>query len=111
MASDSMPIIEGIPGSDAAATKRGFLYQDLATALAWVRLTDEQTLFVEAAEDMAVAREGSADVHQIRDVARPLTLKGALPFLENALQLRERNPRRRLRFTRQSRSAFDSPSG
>jgi hypothetical protein len=98
MASDSMPIIEGIPGSDAAATKRGFLYQDLATALAWVRLTDEQALFVEAAEDMAVAREGSADVHQIRDVARPLTLKGALPFLENALQIRERNPRRSLRF-------------
>lgn len=98
MTSDSMPIIEGIPGSDAAATKRGFLYQDLATALAWVRLTDEQTLFVEAAEDMAVAREKSADVHQFRDVARRLTLKGALPFLENALELCERNPRRRLLF-------------
>lgn len=96
--SDSMPMIEGIPGSDAAATKRGFLYQDLATALAWVRLTDEQTLFVEAAEDMAVARAGSADVHQFRDVVRPLTLRGALPFLENALQLIERNPRRSLRF-------------
>lgn len=96
--SGSIPPIEGVPGADAAATKRGFLYQDLATALAWVRLTDEQTLFVEAAEDMAVAREENADVHQFRDVVRPLTLKGALPFLENALHIRERNPRRRLRF-------------
>jgi len=45
--SDNTPMIEGIPGSDATATKRGFFYQDLATAQAWVRLTDEETLFVE----------------------------------------------------------------
>lgn len=83
--------IEGVPGTDASASKRGYYYQDVATALAWVQLQAGQTLYVEVAEDYATELDGRAEVNQVRDIKAPLTLLRILPFLEHVVELLERN--------------------
>ncbi len=97
-----------MPGTDASATKRGYYYQDIVTALAWVRLLENQTLLVEVAEDYAIDSQAAAEVHQVRDVADPLTLRGAVSFLENAVALIERNKDRLLTFVYRTTAAMSS---
>lgn len=93
-----MQPIEGVPGTDAVSSKRGYYYQDVATALAWLRLGAGQTLRVEVAEDYALEHDDAGEVNQIRDVKAPITLVKVIPFLENVVQLLEQNQARRLSF-------------
>lgn len=104
----------GIPGRDAAASKAGFLYQDYATALAWLRLKPNELLRVETAEDFAEQTESGAVLTQVKRVKRSLTLAVALPFLDDVLQHIDSNPSQTLSFVylttasvaRESRSIF-----
>lgn len=90
--------LKGVPGTEAVGSKRGYYYQDVATALAWVDLLDGETLVVEVAEDLAVDMGDEAVVHQLKHLAAPATLNSVLEFLDRALELRERNPGKRLAF-------------
>lgn len=42
--SPQAPRLEGVPGTEAVGSKRGYYYQDVATALAWTHLRDGETL-------------------------------------------------------------------
>ncbi|TLX20773.1 hypothetical protein [Thermomonas fusca] len=92
------PRLEGVPGTEAIGSKRGYYYQDVATALAWAQLRDGETLVVEVAEDLAVVRGDGAEIHQLKHLAAPTTLNSALEFLDRVVELRERNPGKRLAF-------------
>lgn len=101
--------IEGIAGTDATASKRGYYYQDVATALAWLRLQSDQTLHIEKAEDYAVEEGERLDVHQLRNVKSPLTLSTALAFLEHVVKLIELNPNHVLSFVYRTTSCVNPP--
>lgn len=88
----------GIPGRDAAAAKAGFLYQDCATALAWLRLKPNELLHIETAEDLAEQTESGATLTQVKRVKRSITLVVALPFLNDVLQHIDSNPSQALSF-------------
>jgi len=90
--------LEGVPGTEAVGSKRGYYYQDVATALAWAHLRDGETLVVEVAEDLAVDMGNEAVVHQVKHLAASATLNSVLDFLDRALELRELNPDKRLAF-------------
>lgn len=98
--------LEGVAGTEATASKRGYYYQDVVTALAWTRLVEGQTLLVEVAEDYAVATHDHAEISQVRDVAASLTLARAIPFLENAIVMIEGNADRRLSFVYRTTSSI-----
>lgn len=82
----------GIVGTAAHASKGGYYYQDLATALAWARLEPGELLHVEIAEDYAVSSRLESTVVQVKHVANSLTLVQAVAQLERFLQIREQNP-------------------
>ncbi len=88
----------GIPGRDAAASKAGFLYQDYATALAWLRLKPNELLRIETAEDFAEQTDSGATLTQVKRVKRSLTLAVALPFLDDVLRHIISNPSQALSF-------------
>lgn len=90
--------LEGVPGTEAVGSKRGYYYQDVATALAWAQLRDGETLVVEVAEDLAVDMGNEAVIHQVKHLAASATLNSVLEFLDRALELRELNPGKRLAF-------------
>ncbi|APP85573.1 hypothetical protein BI317_16730 [Xanthomonas hortorum pv. gardneri] len=88
----------GIPGRDAVASKTGYLYQDYATALAWLRLKPNELLRIETAEDFAKQTESGATLTQVKRVKSSLTLVVALPFLDDVLHHISRNPSKILSF-------------
>lgn len=88
----SLDAVHGVPGTDAVAAKRGYEYQDVATALAWVALRPEQVLHVEVAEDFALQTQDWVEANQVRNTAASLTLTSALDAIDRLLALREQNP-------------------
>jgi hypothetical protein len=95
---DSTRWLTGVAGTDAASAKRGFLYQDIVTALAWTRLERGQDLRIEVAEDYAIEEPEQAVVAQVKHVVEPVTLVSALPFIDRVLQLQQENSGRDLAF-------------
>lgn len=84
--------LQGVPGTDAVASKRGYYYQDVVTALAWLKLRPGEILRVEVLEDLAVDDGAIVNVEQVRHVSTNLTLTGAITYLERVLDIAARNP-------------------
>ncbi len=84
--------LQGVPGTDAVASKRGYYYQDVVTGLAWLRLQPGEILRVEDLEDLAVDDGATVNVEQVRHVSASLTLIGAITYLERVLDIAARNP-------------------
>jgi hypothetical protein len=83
--------LQGVPGTDAVASKRGYYYQDVVTALAWLRLKPSEILRVEDLEDFSVDDGTTVKVEQVRHVSASLTLVGAVEYLERVLDIASRN--------------------
>lgn len=83
----------GDPSREATASRRGYLYQDYRAALAWMELRQDQVLFLEIAEDVAIATPDSVNAIQVKDVADTLTLlePGARRAIESFIDLRAKN--------------------
>lgn len=96
--SEQNPRLEGVPGTEAVASKHGYYYQDVATALAWTHLAPTETLFVEVAEDYAIGERNGTDVHQFKHQEASITLLSVLDFLDRVFDLRERNASKSLTF-------------
>jgi len=112
------PPLEGIPGREADAAQRGFFYQALVAALAWVRLRPNEELLIESPEDLTVAADGAADLRQVKDRTDTLTLNGVIGWLGTVVQLQARNPDYELTFAYISTSTIglerakkDQPNG
>lgn len=67
-----------IPGAalanQAVDSLRGYAYQALATALAWIDLPDRATLYLEVAEDYALVANQALEIVQVKDTHKTGTL-------------------------------------
>ena len=60
---------EGDTARQAVASLRGYAYQVLASALAWVDISDTEHVYLEVAEDYALATRECLDAVQVKDTA------------------------------------------
>lgn len=88
----------GDPAREAVASLRGYGYQLYASALAWLRLSDSETLFLEVAEDYATVVGDVLAGVQVKDTAGSgsLTINspGVTASLNAYVDLVARNTRR-----------------
>ena len=91
---DTVP--EGDAARQAVDSLRGYAYQALAAALAWLDIDEHGRLFLEVAEDYAIIAKDALDAVQVKDTERSgsITLNSA--SVRNAVaafvDLTERNP-------------------
>lgn len=82
----------GDPNREAIASLRGYTYQLYASVLAWLRLGDGETLYLEVAEDYAVAAAGALEGVQVRDTpSSTITIRSVAPTIDAFVDLVERN--------------------
>ena len=110
------------PARNAIHAIRGYEYQALAAALAWIDLDDDGLLYLEVAEDYAEVIDSAINAVQVKDTrsSGPVTLNTAdvRNAIASFIDLTERNPSRpvQLRFLTTSaigleRSNSDRPGG
>ena len=89
-----------VPKSDAARQAvdalRGYVYQALAAALAWLEIDENEKLFLEVAEDYAVMAKSALGAVQVKDTRQSGSITLNSPSVRNAvaafIDLVERNP-------------------
>jgi|MDTG01.1.fsa_nt_gb hypothetical protein len=92
--------ISGDPTKQAINALRGYAYQIYVSAIAWLQLRENQELYLEVAEDYAVAANGALNAVQVKDTAASgsvtLGSSQAAALLDSLIQLKQRNPDRRV---------------
>jgi hypothetical protein len=90
----------GDPAGQAIAALRGYAYQLYASGLAWCDLKLGEQLYLEVAEDYAVATDEALRAVQVRNTTATATLKthGVRDALDHFVDLIERNPGRQVQF-------------
>ena len=87
---------EGDAARQAVDSLRGYAYQALATALAWLDIDEHGRLFLEVAEDYAIIAGQALDAVQVKDTERSGSITLNSPSVRNAVaafvDLTERNP-------------------
>lgn len=88
----------GDPSRRAVESLRGYAYQLYASGIAWLSLADDAVLFVEVAEDYAVAVGQALRGTQVKatDAAITLNSKSVQQAINSLFDLRERNPGKRV---------------
>lgn len=85
----------GDPSREAVASLRGYAYQLYTSALAWIDLRNQEELYLEVAEDYAVAAHDALKAVQVKDTG-PSTVtinsEGVQEALDAFVDLVERNP-------------------
>jgi hypothetical protein len=89
---------QGDPSTQAIASLRGYAYQLYASAVTWVSLSPDDELYLEVAEDYAVAARQVLDAVQVKDTEAKVTLnsENARAALDHFVGLVEANPGRRV---------------
>jgi len=89
---------KGDVARQATAALRGYGYQLYASGLAWLSLGDGEILYLEVAEDYAVATRGALAGTQVRDTggSANITLQSAdvRAMIDSFVDLVQRNPKR-----------------
>ena len=92
--------IQGDPTRQAMDSLRGYVYQIYATSLAWMALRADEVLFVEVAEDYAVAVAEAMTGTQVRDTAKSgsfvLTSDKGAETINSLFELQKLNPDKRV---------------
>jgi hypothetical protein len=87
---------------EASSSIRGYIYQAYQSVLAWMRLGEEEVLYLEAAEDFDVYEHDSAVVTQVKDTAGSgsITLRSAdvIEAINNYWHHKQLNPGKTIRF-------------
>ena len=78
----------------------GYAYQLYQTVSAWIELEANELLFVEVAEDFAIAAQERLEGVQVRRTAGSITLRTnyVIETINNFWTLKEKNPRQRVTF-------------
>src|SRR5208282_410363 len=86
----------GDPSAQAIASLRGYAYQLYASGLAWLDLRPGQELYLEVAQDYAVATREALRAVQVKDTAAKVTINSEdiRDTLDGFVDLVERNPGR-----------------
>ena len=64
----------GDTAREAIDSLRGYVYQVYQSALAWTELNDDEFLFLEVAEDYAVAAKDALQAVQVKETAGRVTI-------------------------------------
>src|ERR1700722_19196300 len=86
----------GAPAAQAVASLRGYAYQLYASGLAWLDLRPGQQLFLEVAQDYAVATQQALSAVQVKATTAKVTINSedVREALDGFVDLVERNPSR-----------------
>jgi hypothetical protein len=85
----------GDPSREAVASLRGYAYQLYSSTLAWIDLRPADELYLEVAEDYAVAAQGALKAVQVKDTGSStvtINSEGIREALDSFVNLVERNP-------------------
>lgn len=87
----------GDPDRQAISALRGYIYQLYASALAWLRLADGETLYLEVAEDYAVAAADALQGVQVKDApSSSITIRSVASTIDAFVDLVARNSDRQV---------------
>jgi len=99
----------------AVASIRGYVYQIVASALAWTALAQDEVLLLEVADDFAVMTREALTLTQVKDVAAgaatTLRTTGVVDTINAFWRLRSANRARRVRAVYMTTSAFGRERG
>jgi hypothetical protein len=76
---------EGDTARQAVDSLRGYAYQVLASALAWVDIAETEHLYLEVAEDYAILARDTLDAVQVKDTAPSGTVTLNSVSIRNAI--------------------------
>jgi hypothetical protein len=102
MNSPFLPSTSNIPQADpagqAVASLKGYAYQIYASALAWLSLGDNEALYLEVAQDYAIAAKQALKAVQVKDTQARITINSASiqQAIDDFVDLVKRNPGRRV---------------
>lgn len=93
---ESTPV--GDPSRDAVAALHGYAYQLYSSALAWLDLQPSEELFLEVAEDYAIAAAGALVAVQVKDTDQVSTInaQGVKDTIDGFVNLVDLNPTRKV---------------
>jgi len=88
------------PKREATDAIRGYVYQAYQSLWAWIRLRDDENLYLEAAEDFDISSPAEVVTTQVKNVSRPVTLRSTdvVAALNHFWEHRRKNQDRRIRF-------------
>ena len=94
------------PKRQAHNQLRGYLYQIWHSVNAWLDLSDNETLYLEGAEDFDIASDDTATAVQVKDTQRNITLisQEVNDAINHYWELRTNNPDRSVKFRLLTRS-------
>jgi len=84
----------GDPAREAIDSLRGYVYQIYQSALAWTEIKSDELLFLEVAEDYAIAATNALEAVQVKDTARRVTINSddIVASIDSFVKLQEKNP-------------------
>ena len=84
----------GDPAREAIDSLRGYVYQIYQAAVAWTEIDADESLYLEVAEDFAVAAENALNAVQVKETASSVTINSddIVASIDSFVELREKNP-------------------
>lgn len=84
----------GDTAREAIDSLRGYVYQVYQSALAWTELNDDEFLFLEVAEDYAVAAKDALQAVQVKETAGRVTINSddIVASIDSFVELMQSNP-------------------
>ena len=93
-----MSVPEGTPSGDPAReaidSLRGYVYQIYQSALAWTDIKGDEFLFLEVAEDFAIAATNALEAVQVKETIGRVTINSddIVTSIDSFVELQEKNP-------------------
>ncbi len=84
----------GDPSREAIDSLRGYVYQIYQSALAWTELEDDESLYLEVAEDFAVVAKDALKAVQVKGTNQRVTINSEeiIATIDSFVELQEKNP-------------------
>lgn len=94
-----IPFPEGDKAREAIDSLRGYVYQIYQSALAWIDLKPDEFLFLEVAEDYAIAVADALQAVQVKETGYNVTINSddIISSIDSFVDLRQRNPQLKIR--------------
>lgn len=94
-------MLESNPKRSAKDSIRGYAYQLWQSIYSWIQLSDDEQLYLEAAEDIDKLSTTEVETTQVKDTPKSaitLRTKGVVEAINNFWELRSNNPTRKILF-------------
>lgn len=90
---------KGDKAREAIDALRGYVYQIYQSALAWIELESDEFLFLEVAEDYAIAAANALRAVQVKETKKNVTINSddIVASIDSFVTLRQRNPELQVR--------------